>query len=462
MPKIDPLIAIGIPTWGKVSIAWANGYRQIGGPLGSNSLLLSPVIGKEIAVARNELMDMAFQNNADFLFFLGDDVIPQGDVLIKLLQRMWDNPDINMVTGVYWTKAWPTQPYIWRGHQRGPYLDWKFGEFFEVDYAGCDCLLIRLTPEMKALGPDWFSTQWTWEDEDPIPIMATEDFYFYTKARKAGMKLWCDSGVQCVHEDRNSGMQFALTTAMPQYTGTQDPPLPEAGTDAAPLVKLADVGCGRDAPYFGSAEHVKVVRFDTNEQVRPDYRCDIRRLPVPDQSFDVVHSRHVLEHFGRGELMAVMREWTRILRVGGEFRISVPNVLAACREIILMDQEISKVDPYPWWQLYGRQDDEYDVHKNGFTARRMRLLLESLGIFDDIEVEEKDGERDDLNIYAKATKARHLDRAALLPEWDSIEEQEGIKLPGRRGVSTPAHVVTTAQAVKDAEKALRRKRKVKA
>lgn len=460
--KIDPLIAIGIPTFGKVSISWANGYRQLGGPLGSNSLMLAPVVGKDIATARNELMEAAFQANADFLFFLGDDTIPQGDAILRLLQRMWNNPEINLVTGVYWTKAWPTQPYIWRGHQRGPYLDWKYGEFFEIDYAGCDCLLIRLTPELRALGPEWFSTEWKWNKEDGPALLATEDFYFYTKTRGAGMKLWCDTEVQCVHEDRNSGMQFGLTAGMPQWEGAQEPPLPEAGTDAAPLVKLADIGCGFDAPYFGSPEKVKIVRFDTNEKVEPDYRCDIRHLPVPDQSFDIVHSRHVIEHFGRGELKQIMREWTRILRIGGEFRISCPNLMSALQHILLMEQEVIPVNPYPFWQLYGRQDDEYDVHKNGFTPTRMKMLLEGLGIFEDIEVETRDGEQDDLNIYAKATKVRHLDPAALLPEWDAIEEREGITVAGRKGEQpVPSAITTTQQAVADAEKALRKPRKRK-
>ena len=433
MAKINPLIALAIPTWGKVSITWAQAYRHLGGPLGSNAIELAPVVGKPIAEARNELMQNAFNNNCDFLFFLGDDVLAPPDTIIRLLQRMWDNPGIQMVTGMYWTKQWPTQPYIWRGMQRGPYHDWKHGEFFEIDFAGCDCLMVRLTPELRALGPEWFSTEWTWEDSQEQPILlATEDFYFYTRARKAGLKLWCDTQIQCIHEDRESGMQFGLTEEMPQY-GAAEPELPAAHTDAAPLVKLADIGCGLDSPYFGSADRVKIVRFDANEKALPDFRCDIRRLPVPDQSFDVVHSRHVLEHFGRKDVVNVVREWTRILRIGGEFRISVPNLLSAARNVLLMEEGLIKPDPYPYWQLYGRQDDEYDVHHNGFTPKRVQLLLERVGVFEGIEVTTDNGEDGQLNIFAKAKKVRHLKPHALLPDWDSIEEIEGITMPGHNG-----------------------------
>jgi predicted SAM-dependent methyltransferase len=465
--KINPLIAIAIPTWGKVTIAWASAFKHLGGPLGSNCIELSPVVGQPIGKARNLLMQQAVEAGCDYVFFLGDDVIPQGDAVNRLLQRMWDNPEIDMVTGMYWSKGWPTAPYIWRGMQRGPYLDWKYGEFFEIDFAGCDCLLIRLTPKMKALGPEWFSTDWSWDVATAPQMLATEDFYFYTKAREAGMKLWCDSLVQCIHEDRNSGIQYALTSEMPQYAGRPDAVLPEAKTDVAPLVKIADIGCGGDEPYLGNYEQVKIVRFDGNEKMEPDFRCDIRHLPVEDQSFDIVHSRHVIEHFGRDELMAVMKEWTRILRIGGEFRLSMPNLMYALRKILFMEEGIGAIDPYPWWQLYGQQIDEYDFHKNGFTVKRVQALLGSLGIFENIEVGagvrsmndaeemEKIGQAEhDINIYATATKVKHLDRYALLPHWDRIEEQEGIKLPGRSNKGGETTATATAKAVADAEAAL--------
>ncbi len=430
MAKINPLIALAIPTWGKVSITWAHAMRHVGGPLGSNMVDLAPVIGKPIADARNQLMREAIENKCDFVFFVGDDVLLRPDALNSLLQRLWDHEGIAMVTGMYWTKTFPTQPYIWRGIQRGPYLDWKHGEFFEVDYAGCDCLLIRLSPEMKDLGPEWFSTDWVWEEKDQLALLSTEDFFFYTKARKAGLKIWCDTTVQCGHEDRNTSQQFGLTTEMPQW-GLPEPDLPDAETDTAPLVKLADVGAGFESPYFGRPDRVKIVRFDSNEDTHPDYRCDIRHMPVEDESFDVVFSRHVLEHFGRDEVVKALKEWVRILRVGGEFRMFVPNIIGAMRDIIFMEEEQIPVDPYPFWQLYGRQAFPGDFHFNGFTPKRVKLLVERVGVFEDIEVTTDDGPYKDYNVYVKATKVRHVGPHALLPEWDEIEKQEGVVMAGR-------------------------------
>lgn len=449
MGRINPLCAIGIPTWGRVSMRWARAFRHLGGPLGSNIVELEPVVGKPIAAARNEIIQAAIANNCEFLFFLGDDNLPPGDAIVRLLQRAWDHPEIDLFTGVYWTKGWPTQPYLWRGMQRGPYHDWKVGEFIPVDYAGCDSLLIRLSDRVKDIGKDlpWFSTDWYWEPEQGAPSeLATEDFYFYTRCRQAGIELWADTNVQVLHEDRQSGMLFGLTNDMPQAGGIE-PDLPDAQTDAAPLVKLADLGCGEDEPYFGRADRVRVVRFDGNETIRPDYRCDLRHLPVPDESFDVVHSRHVLEHFGREEVVTVLKEWTRILRVGGEFRIGVPNLRYAMERIIEMDEGRAEADPYPWWQLYGRHDDERDFHKNGFTERRLAGLLEMLGTLDNIEVTVG---QEGTNLYATATKKAHPVPFALTPAWDGIEQREGFTMDGLARPATVASAAVGTSPVADA------------
>lgn len=448
MGRINPLVAVGIPSWGKVSLNWARAYRSLAGPLGSVMAEI-PVLNQPIAKARNQLMAEAIGINADFLFMLGDDVLAPGDAVIKLLHRMWDHPEVHLATGVYWTKQWPSAPYLWRGMQRGPYLDWRHGEWFSVDYSGCDALLLRLSPEIKALGPEWFSTTWYWEPEQGGPsALATEDFYFYTKARQAGLELWCDTSVQCVHEDRQTGQMFGLTMDMPQ-AGAPLSPLPEplAG-DPDGLVRVADIGAGDSSPFFGLPDRVRVIRFDGNEATKPDYRCDIRVLPVPDQSVDLVHSRHVIEHFGRDEVLRVLHEWTRILRVGGDLRLSCPNLLDAIRKILAMDAGEIEPHYYPWWQLYGEQRDHYDLHRNGFTVRRLRELLGLLGTLDDITVEEGD---DGQNLYAKAIKVRHPAPFALTTEWDAIADREHIPVPGLQGRETLAPDATadgsTAAAV---------------
>lgn len=62
------------------------------------------------------------------------------------------------------------------------------------------------------------------------------------------------------------------------------------------------------------------------------------RLPWPDQSQDAVHASHVLEHVPDAE--ASLREWFRVLRVGGHLLLFVPH---AC----LYERRLS-VPPSRW------------------------------------------------------------------------------------------------------------------
>lgn len=44
-----------------------------------------------------------------------------------------------------------------------------------------------------------------------------------------------------------------------------------------------------------------------------------------DGSVELIYASHVLEHFGRHEVSGVLREWKRVLKIGGVLRLSVPD-----------------------------------------------------------------------------------------------------------------------------------------
>jgi len=393
---VTPLVAVGIPTWGKVSIKWAQARAHLGFPLGSSAVDIY-IENEEIANARNAIVKQALDVKADYVFFLGDDVLAPGNSVVQLLSR-----NVDMVTGIYWTKGYPTRPYIWKGLQRGEYLDWKAGEFFEIDFAGVDCTLIKTDVFRKVEYP-WFSRDWLWNSDQVKPSeIATEDFYFYLKAKKAGFNLWADTSVQCAHEDRPSGALFTLTTDMPQAGAVS--------TGEYKGLKVADLGCGVDTPHFDF--DCTVVRFDISDKVKPNVRCDLHDIPEPDESYDVAHSRHVLEHFGRHEAGALIHEWSRILKVGGKLIINVPNLLFAMRNIL-----DAKSKHYEWWQLYGAQQNPYDFHKNGFIPRTLENLLKSEKCLGNVEVIEE-GE----NLRATAIKVKQIEKFVLTEWWEATRE----------------------------------------
>jgi SAM-dependent methyltransferase/uncharacterized protein YbaR (Trm112 family) len=57
--------------------------------------------------------------------------------------------------------------------------------------------------------------------------------------------------------------------------------------------------------------------------------ADGRYLPFPDSSFDQVFSYSVLQHFSKNDVRLVLPEIRRVLRIGGQSQIQMPNVFGA-------------------------------------------------------------------------------------------------------------------------------------
>jgi predicted SAM-dependent methyltransferase len=70
-----------------------------------------------------------------------------------------------------------------------------------------------------------------------------------------------------------------------------------------------------------------------------DIRCDLRAIPVPDGFADEAMAIHVLEHFDRWDVPAVLLEWKRILKPGGLLVLELPDLLKCCRNVLRGDPE---------------------------------------------------------------------------------------------------------------------------
>lgn len=374
--SLNPLVVLGVPTLEKRPLTWQwlDYYMALDFGLGVG-VTRSRIEGHSVADARNAIVQTALNLGATYVLFISDDVLAPPNTF-ELLRRHREM----MVTGVYWTKTDPTQPYIYRGLNQGPYTDWTMGEYFPVDWAGCDCLLVH-TDVFRAIPAPWFSHEWSYTAGTRPIALATEDLYFYTKAHQAGFNLFCDSAVQCDHQDRATGRRFGLTHEMPQYARAHGGNIVDEG-----YLRIADLGCGLDTPWFG--EKAIVVRIDGDETVKPDIRCDLRAIPKPTGWFDIVHARHTLEHFMHVEAPTVLAEWLRILKVDGELRITVPNLAYAASEILKADADPAyDAGLYPLWQVYGRQDgSDGELHRNGFTRHGLARLLRLMGL-EDVRVE---------------------------------------------------------------------------
>jgi predicted SAM-dependent methyltransferase len=246
----------------------------------------------------------------------------------------------------------------------------------------------------------------------------TEDFYFYTKLKQHGVDLWCDSSIQCLHEDRETGMTWGLTSNMPQHPGIT---IVEKG------LLIADIGCGNTVNPL--AYDNKVIRYDFDEKVNPDFRCDVRCIPENDNVFDIVQANHVLEHLPFRETTKALKEWFRIVKPGGRLEVRVPDLGYACSEIAkgnygVMYEQDDITMPYNLLMLYGLQSCDGQIHFNGFDENLLRQACEIAG-FKNFTVE-KTGAQDSSGKPYELTATIHKNEATVLPtlskEWKVINE----------------------------------------
>lgn len=453
---------MGIPTLSvrdgerpRRSEAWTDAMSGLAMPLGSS---MGRIWTKDetIAEARNALCASAINGGVDYLFMLGDDVLVPSNTLMTMLDKIGRNYTItgrvsddsvlagtpynydaraSMITGVYWTKQYPPEPYLFNGLQKGTYKDWLVGEFFPVDWAGCDCLLLEVEM-LKQIPFPWFSTDWVWEPGQRVSPIATEDAYFYTKARKYGFRVFADTSIQCLHEDRSNGALFGLMPEMVQAGGT-----PDVGVDT---VLVAELGAGLSSPADLFGPKAKIVRFDLRADTKPDIRCDIRAITENHfGKYDYVCAHHVLEHFRRMEAPSLVKHWVQLLKPGGKIVIYVPNVERAMRLILDPPPGTPAGDRlYAWNQIYGDQEKPGAAwqHLNGFTMRKLEALLQGVPGLKDIKVEHNYG---DVNLKGTATLEKTIEPEALTDMWQEIIARENAELAS---VGTNGAEVTTTTA----------------
>jgi len=90
--------------------------------------------------------------------------------------------------------------------------------------------------------------------------------------------------------------------------------------------RVLDAGAGR-APYRHLFDHVTYetadfVQVSRKKYTEIDHVCDLTKIPVPDETYDLVLSTQVLEHVP--EPVAVLREFHRVLKPGGQAWLSAP------------------------------------------------------------------------------------------------------------------------------------------
>jgi SAM-dependent methyltransferase len=137
--------------------------------------------------------------------------------------------------------------------------------------------------------------------------------------------------------------------------------------------KKVNLGCGfKKRPGF--------LNVDLNAFHEPDLVGDVARLPeFPDGYFEYALAEDVLEHIPRPKTRNVLREWNRILKLGGTLELQIPNVVGLLK--LLESRKFKSVEAQEWLLqcLFGTQAYEGDFHYTGFTEITLRAVLSEEG-----------------------------------------------------------------------------------
>ena len=137
---------------------------------------------------------------------------------------------------------------------------------------------------------------------------------------------------------------------------------------------------------------------DLDENANAKYKIDARNLDLfDDNSVDEIYASHILEHFQRYEIFDVLKEWNRILKVGGILRIAVPD-FNSCVNVYNKNHNIFEV----LGLIIGGQNNEYDNHYNIFNFEIIKEFLENTGYTDIQKYDTFKFLPDDFDDYSKA------------------------------------------------------------
>jgi predicted SAM-dependent methyltransferase len=113
-----------------------------------------------------------------------------------------------------------------------------------------------------------------------------------------------------------------------------------------------------------------------NIQKKPgvDFIGDITDLSqFEDESAEEVYASHVLEHIGVAKIRSTFDGIQRILKKGGKFYISVPNLDTLTKIFAQMPEGQDKYNIMI--MIYGGQTDSHDFHYSGYWPSLLFSIL---------------------------------------------------------------------------------------
>jgi len=198
-----------VPTRGMIPARVVESWMGLMSPM-NNAFVRLFVSGMEVGDAYNAAVELILNHEQlskfKYMLTLEEDNMPPPDGLLKLIESM---DEYAAVGGIYFTKGEGGQPMI--------YGDPKAVLSFQPQIVKPDTVQecnglgqgftlfnIDVFRDPKIEKP-WFKTVQTWDPATGAAV-GTQDLHFFSKARKAGYRVACDTRVKVGHLDTDTGI----------------------------------------------------------------------------------------------------------------------------------------------------------------------------------------------------------------------------------------------------------------
>lgn len=142
-------LLVGTPATGLVRIEWvAARYGQLAPVNWSMAQLMQYMAGTfplryQVADAQNVIVQDAIDRDMEWLLLLEHDVVIPQDTFVRLNRYMREG-SAPVVSGLYFSRAEPAEPMVFRGRGNSYYTGWALGDVVPVDGVPTGCLLVHM------------------------------------------------------------------------------------------------------------------------------------------------------------------------------------------------------------------------------------------------------------------------------------------------------------------------------